>query len=97
MDANKFCGLLNSGAFTFLCKSSRGLESQKPVRAMAAGDKIPASSRCSYLHGVGGGLEPRGERCGPRPGAHKARGAGEGGATGSQSGQVTATISGPKH
>lgn len=97
MQANSVLISMSSSAFTFLCKSSRGLESQKPVRAMAAGDKIPALSRCSYLHGVGGGLEPRGYRCGPRPGAHKARGAGEGGATGSQSGQVTATISGPNH
>lgn len=47
--------------FTFLCKSSRGLESQKPVLAIiTAGGRVSVMSRCSYLStGVGGGLELR--------------------------------------
>lgn len=44
-----------------MCKSSRGLESQKPVLAMVtAGDRVPVPGRCSYLStGVGGCLEQR--------------------------------------
>lgn len=49
---------LTEQTLTFLCKSSRGLESQKPVLAMvSAGDSVSVSGRCSYLStGVSGGL-----------------------------------------
>lgn len=55
---------------TFLCKSSRGLESQKPVLAMVtAGDRVPVAGRCSYLStDVGGGLEQREPPCCPDSG-----------------------------
>lgn len=59
---------------TFLCKSSRGLESQKPVLAIVtAGDRVPVSGRCSYLiTNVGGGLEQRRAAMLPRTAADKA-------------------------
>lgn len=54
---------------TFMCKSSRGLESQNPVLAMvAAGGRVLCPGRCSYLPtGVCGGLERREEPCCPPP------------------------------
>ena len=44
-----------------MCKSSSGLDSQKPVLAMVtAGDGVPEPGRCSYLStSVDGGLEQR--------------------------------------
>lgn len=48
---------------TFLCKSSRGLVSQKPVLAMLTGaDRVPVSGLCSYLT----------TGCRRRPGAERA-------------------------